>query len=155
MAKAPFVDTKRAAKDENELMEVAEWFRDCLPIIRDTSNAAKGTNYRGAHIRFSGFGTQFAAFFPELSLSKVTAQLAEKQIACSVMGAGGPSYYLWDDKPESYRAEPTDQTALTEALRKKHEQMKALRLMESLRRPQLQSDIATSDNVGAEHSDAE
>jgi hypothetical protein len=144
MAKAPFVDNKRGANDETELAEVAEWFRDCLPIIRDTSNAAKGTNYKGAHIRFSGFGTQFAAFFPELSLSKVTAQLAEKQIACSVMGMGGPSYYLWADRPESYRAEPTDQSALTEQLRKKHEQMKALRLMQTVR----DADKANDETVG-------
>lgn len=102
-----FVDNKREAKPD-ELPVVARWMRAAIPFLRDAANKSKGTSYVGCHANYAGLTAQFNLKFPELSLNKVQKQLAAQKITATTMGRGGPSFYLWHEKPESYTAEPVD-----------------------------------------------
>lgn len=134
--KKPYVDTGREATSD-ELTKVAQWMRAAIPVLRKANNAARGLDndqYRGVHANFGGLRVQFNAKFPDLSMTKVQKQLAEQKITASVMVRGGPMFYLWVDKPESYQGEPIDRTVYAKMIDDQLALLQASDLMEEARR---------------------
>lgn len=113
-----FVDNGRRASEE-ELVRITQWFRAAIPTLREMNKNA-GFESLGVHIRYGvGLGKQFNQSFNGLSINKVVKQLAEQKLVVSTMGKGGPSYFLWEDRPESYRNEPIDSDVIAAAIKKK------------------------------------
>jgi hypothetical protein len=133
MASKPFVDNKREATAD-EIVAVSRWMRVAIPHLRDAANKAKGTTYVGCHANYTGLAAQFALKFPELSLNKVQKQLAAAKVTATTMGRGGPSFYLWHEKPESYTSEPVDRDEIKAAIDKQLAILEASDAMESARK---------------------
>ena len=84
-------------------------------------NPKTGEPFLGVHVRWSKFALKMHTAFPTLKkypatdLNDLLLKLEQAEVIVSVPGRGGPTVYLWADKPESYRG-PTDERAIDEEI---------------------------------------
>ena len=72
-------------------------------------NPKTGEPYVGVHVRWSKFSTKmheafpFIKKYPATDLNDLLNALERAEVIACVPGRGGPTVYLWADKPEGHR----------------------------------------------------
>jgi len=74
-------------------------------------NPKTGEPYLGVHVRWSKFNDKMRKAFPTLDVIEVVKALEKAEFVATVPGRGGPTVYLWSDKPEGYRPQ-ADESAI-------------------------------------------
>jgi hypothetical protein len=67
--------------------------------------------YLGVHVRWSKFNEKLRKAFPTLDAIECVKELEKAEFVATVPGRGGPTLYLWADKPEGYRPQ-ADENAI-------------------------------------------
>ena len=78
---------------------------------RNKINPKTGTQYLGVHVRWSKFNDKLRKAFPLLDAIESVKELEALEVLATVPGRGGPTVYLWCDKPEGYRPQ-SDENAI-------------------------------------------
>jgi hypothetical protein len=82
---------------------------------RNKVNPKTGEPYLGVHVRWSKFNDKLRKAFPSLDAIELVKALEKAEVVATVPGRGGPTVYLWCDKPEGYRPQ-ADETAIDEEI---------------------------------------
>jgi hypothetical protein len=82
---------------------------------RNKVNPKTGEPYLGVHVRWSKFNDKLRKAFPACDAIELVKALEKAEVVATVPGRGGPTVYLWCDKPEGYRPQ-ADETAIDEEI---------------------------------------
>ena len=82
---------------------------------RNKVNPKTGEPYLGVHVRWSKFNDKLRKAFPTCDAIELVKALEKAELLATVPGRGGPTVYLWADKPEGYRPQ-SDETAIDEEI---------------------------------------
>jgi hypothetical protein len=82
---------------------------------RNKVNPKTGTPYLGVHVRWSKFNDKLRKAFPACDAIEFVKALEKAEVLATVPGRGGPTVYLWVDKPEGYRPQ-ADENAIDEEI---------------------------------------
>ena len=74
-------------------------------------NPKTNAPYLGVHVRWSKFNDKMRQAFPSLDVIELVKELERREFCATVPGRGGPTLYLWSDKPEGYRPQ-SDENAI-------------------------------------------
>lgn len=74
-------------------------------------NPKTSAPYLGVHVRWSKFNDKLRKAFPQLDAIECVKELETAEVLATVPGRGGPTVYLWCDKPEGYRPQ-SDENAI-------------------------------------------
>jgi hypothetical protein len=66
-------------------------------------NVKTGEPYLGVHVRWSKFNDKLRKAFPTLDAIECVKELERQEVVATVAGRGGPTIYLFADKPAGYR----------------------------------------------------
>jgi hypothetical protein len=82
---------------------------------RNKVNPKTNEPYLGVHVRWSKFNEKLRKAFPTLDAIECVKELEKAEFVATVPGRGGPTLYLWADKPEGYRPQ-ADENAIDEEI---------------------------------------
>lgn len=82
---------------------------------RNKVNPKTGEPYLGVHVRWSKFNDKLRKAFPGLDAIELVKALEKAEVFATVPGRGGPTIYLWRDKPDGYRPQ-SDENAIDEEI---------------------------------------
>lgn len=71
--------------------------------------------YSGVHVRWSKFNDKFRKAFPTLDVIEAIKELEKDELVATVAGRGGPTLYLFADRPAGYRP-AKDETAIDDEI---------------------------------------
>jgi hypothetical protein len=82
-------------------------------VLRKRNKVNPKTNepYTGVHVRWSKFNEKLRKAFPSCDAIELVKALEKSEVVATVPGRGGPTLYLWADKPEGYRPQ-SDENAI-------------------------------------------
>jgi hypothetical protein len=85
----------------------------CVKTLRKRNKVNPKTSepYLGVHVRWSKFNEKLRKAFPTLDAIECVKELEKAEFVATVPGRGGPTLYLWADKPEGYRPQ-ADENAI-------------------------------------------
>jgi hypothetical protein len=78
-------------------------------------NVKTGEPYLGVHVRWSKFNDKLRKAFPTLDAIECVKELERQELVATVAGRGGPTIYLFADRPAGYRP-AKDETAIDEEI---------------------------------------
>jgi len=78
---------------------------------RNKVNPKTGEPYLGVHVRWSKFNDKLRKAFPACDAIELVKALEKAEVVATVPGRGGPTVYLWCDKPDGYRPQ-SDENAI-------------------------------------------
>ena len=89
----------------------------CIRTLRKHNkvNPKTGEPYLGVHVRWSKFNDKLRKAFPTLDAIELVKALEKAEVLATVPGRGGPTVYLWCDKPDGYRPQ-SDENAIDEEI---------------------------------------
>jgi hypothetical protein len=106
-------NTEKVAMTSEQNRSVRLFVTAAVKTLRKHNKVNPKTNepYTGVHVRWSKFNDKLRKAFPTLDAIETVKQLEREEFVATVAGKGGPTLYLWADKPAGYRP-ATDESAI-------------------------------------------
>jgi hypothetical protein len=95
------------------LKKAAMFATAAIKTLRKRNKVNPKTNepYLGVHVRWSKFNDKLRKAFPACDAIELVKALEKAEVVATVPGRGGPTLYLWADKPDGYRPQ-ADENAI-------------------------------------------